>query len=53
MLDAASEAQSILAGRPASLVLRDRVHALALVRLLEVIGEAASKVTPELTRRPT
>jgi uncharacterized protein with HEPN domain len=47
MLDASREAISIARGRTAEEAASDRVLALALVKLIEIIGEAASKVTRE------
>jgi uncharacterized protein with HEPN domain len=46
MLDAAVEAVEFHQGKTVNDLLRDRVVALALVRCLEIIGEAASKVSP-------
>jgi uncharacterized protein with HEPN domain len=46
MLDAAVEAVEFHHGKTVNDLLRDRVLALALVRCLEIIGEAASKVSP-------
>ena len=47
MLDAAREAARFAQGTTRGELDRDRVLALALVKLLEIIGEAASRVTPE------
>jgi uncharacterized protein with HEPN domain len=47
MLDAAREAVQFGAGRRSGDLERDRVLALALVRCIEIIGEAASKVSAE------
>lgn len=47
MLDAAREAISIATGCNAALVQGDRVLTLALVKCIEIVGEAASKVSPE------
>lgn len=47
MLDAAREAVALCAGRSRTDLLQDRVLALALVRCIEIIGEAASRVSPE------
>jgi uncharacterized protein with HEPN domain len=47
MLDAAREAITFGAGRTRDDLKRDRVLTLALVKCIEIIGEAAAKVTPE------
>lgn len=47
MLDAAREAVEIGGGRTRGDLEHDRVRALALLRCIEVIGEAASKVSRE------
>ena len=44
MLDAAQEAVSIAGGRPLSELVRDRTATLAVMKTIEIIGEAASKV---------
>jgi uncharacterized protein with HEPN domain len=44
MLDAAREAGTLVAGRSRSDYDEDRTLRLALVRLLEVVGEAASRI---------
>ncbi len=46
MLDAAREAVTFGAGRGPSDLLSDRVLTLALVKCIEIIGEAAAKVSP-------
>ncbi|MGB2936947.1 MAG: DUF86 domain-containing protein [Phycisphaerae bacterium] len=51
MLDHAREAVEMAAGRSREDLDHDRQLNLALVRLLEVIGEAASRVPPEECRR--
>lgn len=48
MLDHAHEAVQFTAGRSAEDLESDRLLALALVRLLEVIGEAARRISDEL-----
>jgi len=48
MLDAAREAVAFGAGRKPEDLRRDRVLTLALVRCIEIIGEAATRVSPEL-----
>jgi uncharacterized protein with HEPN domain len=47
MLDAGREAVRFTRGKTRADLDRDRVLALALVKLLEIVGEAASRVTPE------
>ncbi|MGC8724761.1 MAG: DUF86 domain-containing protein [Acidobacteriota bacterium] len=47
MLDAAREALSFAAGKTRKDLDRDRVLVLALVKCIEIIGEAATKVGPE------
>ncbi len=47
MLDAAREAGELVAGRSRADYDRDRTLRLALVRLLEVVGEAASHIPVE------
>jgi len=46
MLDAARDAVTYAAGRTANELARDRVLTLALVKCIEIVGEAASKVSP-------
>lgn len=47
MLDAAREAISFASGRTAEDLANDRVLALALVKCIEIIGEAATKISVE------
>jgi uncharacterized protein with HEPN domain len=47
MLDMARKAQTFLGGRDQKAVEQDEMLAFALVRAIEVLGEAASKITPE------
>jgi uncharacterized protein with HEPN domain len=47
MLDHAIEAEALSAGRQRQDLDRDRMFELAVTRLLEIVGEAASKVSPE------
>ncbi len=47
MLVHAREAHELVAGKERERLSRDRLLELALVRLVEIIGEAASKVSPE------
>ena len=45
MIDASKEAVIFLTGKSKADLLRDRLLSLALVRLLEIVGEAASRVS--------
>jgi len=47
MLDHSREAVTIAANRTQADLATDRMFELALVRLVEIIGEAASRVSPE------
>ena len=47
MIGHAREAIALVDGRPREAVEKDRVLTLALTRLLEVVGEAASRVPAE------
>jgi len=47
MLDAANEAQCFVAGRHIDELATDRMLAFAVVRAIEIVGEAASKVSAE------
>jgi uncharacterized protein with HEPN domain len=47
MLDYAREALELIKGKDLSGLISDRLLRLALVRLLEMIGEAANRVSPE------
>ncbi len=47
MLDHACEAVEMAAGRQRADLDHDRMFRLALVRLVEVVGEAATRVSPE------
>ena len=47
MLDAANEAIGFVSGRVRQDLDRDRILNLALVRLLEIVGEAANRVSIE------
>ncbi len=51
MLDHAQEAVAMVGGKDRSDLHRDRVLELALVRLVEIIGEAAARVSPETQDR--
>ena len=47
MLAHAQEALSVVSGKQRQDLNRDRILELALVRLIEIIGEAAGRVSPE------
>ncbi len=47
MIDAARDAVEITAGKSRDDLEREKVLALALARCLEIVGEAASRVSPE------
>ena len=47
MLDAAKEAVEFSAGRTREELDQDRMLVLALVKSIEIVGEAATKVSPE------
>jgi len=47
MLDAAREALAFAQGRSRADLDKDRMLVLALVKSIEIVGEAASKVSPE------
>ncbi len=47
MLEAAQEAESFAAGIEPAMLEPDRMRTLAIVRCLEIVGEAASQVTSE------
>jgi uncharacterized protein with HEPN domain len=51
MLDAAEEALAFAAGRSRADLDGDRKLVLALIKLVEIIGEAAAKVSPETRLR--
>lgn len=51
MLESAEEAAEIARGKAREDMDRDRVLNLALARLLEIIGEAAARLSPEFCRR--
>lgn len=53
MLDAAREARIFIEDRTRDDLDRNRMLALSLVRLIEIVGEAASKVTPEFRLQHT
>ena len=47
MLDHAREAVNMIAGKERADLDRERMLELALIRLVEIIGEAAARVSPE------
>lgn len=51
MLDATREALGFVRGRSREDLQRDRMLALALVKSIEIVGEAAARVTPETQLR--
>ncbi len=51
MLDFATEARDLLDGKSRPALDDDRVLSLAVVRLLELIGEAANRVSPHTKQR--
>ncbi len=51
MLDHAREARSLLEGKTWEDLSNDRTFQLALMHLVEIIGEAASRVTKETRRQ--
>ena len=51
MLEHAREVMELLAGRTRQDLDQDRLLSLALTRLLEIVGEAAGRVSPEAMAR--
>ena len=51
MLDAAREAAASAAGRSRADLERDRIWALGLVKCVEIVGEAAARIGPDLQGR--
>jgi uncharacterized protein with HEPN domain len=47
MLDAARKAVKLASGRARSEIAADEVAQLALARLLEIVGEAAGRISPD------
>jgi len=47
MLDHAKEAVELIAGRERTELQHNRILELALIRLVEIVGEASAKVSPE------
>ncbi len=48
MLDATREALTFVSGKTRVDVVSNRILVLALIQLLEIIGEAANGISPEL-----
>lgn len=53
MRDGAEEIQKFIQGKTKNDLEHDRMLSLAIVQLLEIIGEAANKVTPEFCAKYT
>lgn len=51
MLNHAEEIRELLRAKRRSSLDKNRVLALAIIRLLEVLGEAANRVSPDVKRR--
>ena len=51
MLAAAKEAMEFAAGKTRKNLEKGRIRVLAIIKSIEIIGEAASKVTEELNQR--
>jgi len=51
MLDHAREALALVEGKTRPDLYSSRILSLALVRLLEIVGEAAGRASPEVTSR--
>ena len=51
MLDSANEASALIQGKSKTCLDDERVLFLALVRLMEIIGEAANRVTVETQKK--
>lgn len=51
MVDASRRARELVVGKPRQQLDSNDVLGLALVRLLEILGEAANGVSPELRER--
>jgi uncharacterized protein with HEPN domain len=51
MLEHAREARGMIQGKERADLLKDRILELALVRLIEIVGEAAARVSPEGCRK--
>jgi uncharacterized protein with HEPN domain len=47
MLDHAKEAVDLISGKDKTVLQQNRVLELALIRLVEIVGEASAKVSPE------
>ena len=48
MLDAAREALSFVEGKSRENLVSDRMLALSLIKEIEIVGEAATRISPEL-----
>lgn len=48
MLDHAKEAADLIAGKDRTELQRNRILELALIRLVEIVGEASAKVSTEM-----
>jgi uncharacterized protein with HEPN domain len=48
MLDHAKEAVDLIAGKDKTVLRRNRILELALIRLVEIVGEASAKVSSEM-----
>jgi len=48
MIDRAREAMSLVGGQSREILDKDRVRALALVQLAQIVGEAARRISPSL-----
>ncbi|MGY5857899.1 MAG: HepT-like ribonuclease domain-containing protein [Candidatus Thorarchaeota archaeon] len=53
MLDATREALTFVSGKTKGDVVSNRILVLALIQLLEIIGEAANGISPELRKNHT
>jgi uncharacterized protein with HEPN domain len=53
MIDAISEIENILSGLTYSAFVNDAIRMHACVRLLEILGEAANKLSPEFQNKHT
>ena len=51
MLDHAKEALALIAGKDKKELQNDRVLELALIRLVEIVGEASAKVSPDTQQK--
>jgi uncharacterized protein with HEPN domain len=51
MLDHSKEALALIAGKDKKELYNDRVLELALIRLVEIVGEASAKVSPDTQQK--